>query len=111
MSNRAEIFNHGKSIYLLKACYTRLNNREYANASSDKPAKYISAEERFVSNHDDRAGFIEMIDADEKIIKSWKFDYPMKKRFSNPDYYDDDCLVLYLTETFHLPTVGYRAPK
>ena len=55
--------------------------------------------------------FIELIDEDDKVMKSWKFDYPMKKWFSDPDYYEDDCLVFFMAETFHLPTVGYRAPK
>lgn len=42
--------------------------------------------------------FIELIDEDEKVMKSWKFDCPLKKWFSDPDYYEDDCLVFYMTE-------------
>ena len=52
-----------------------------------------------------------LLDENENIIQSWKFDYPIKKRFSDPGYYDDDCLVCYLMERFNLPTIGYRAPK
>lgn len=109
MNNRTEILNVGKSIYLSPGDrYTGPNNRKYADAASQAAAKYILAEERFITNHDDTAMFIELIDEDEKVMKSWKFDCPLKKWFSDPNYYEDDCLVLYLVETFHLPTVGYR---
>lgn len=111
MDQRSEILKHGEYICQMEPRYTGLNNRRYAEKGSTVPAKYILAEERFVSGHDDTAGFIEIIDAEEKVIRSWKFDYPMKKRFSDPDYYDDDCLVLYLMETMNLPAVGYRVPK
>lgn len=109
---RAEILRIGESIYCsTQNCYTGLNNRDYADEASQAAVKYILAEERFVTNHDDTAMFIELIDGSEKVIKSWKFDYPMKKHFNDPDYYEDDCLVFFLRETFHLPTVGYRGPK
>lgn len=112
MNNRADILNVGKRIYYsTQDRYESVNNRQYADASSRSPAKYILAEERFITNHDDIAMFIELIDEDEKVMKSWKFDCPMKKWFSDPDYYEDDCLVFYMTERFHLPTVGYRWPK
>ena len=54
---------------------------------------------------------MELIDGDERVVRSWKFDYPMVKRFSQPDYYDDDCLVAYLRETYKIPAVGYREPE
>lgn len=112
MNNRTEILNVGKSIYLSTGNrYTGPNNRKYADGPAYSAAKYILAEERFITNHDDTAMFIELIDEDEKVIKSWKFDCPMKKWFSDPDYYEDDCLVFYMIEKFHLPTVGYRWPK
>lgn len=112
MNNRTEILNVGKSIYLSpRERYTGPNNRKYADGPAYSAVKYILAEERFITNHDDTAMFIELIDEDEKVVKSWKFDCPMKKWFSDPDYYEDDCLVFYMTERFHLPTVGYRWPK
>ena len=51
------------------------------------------------------ATFIELIDEEENIIKSWEFEGPLKKRFENPDVYDDDCLVYYLKETLKLKVV------
>ena len=112
VNNRTEILNLGKSIYLSpRNRYTGPNNRKYTDEPGYSAAKYILAEERFITNHDDTAMFIELIDEDEKVMKSWKFDCPMKKWFSDPDYYEDDCLVFYMTERFHLPTVGYRWPK
>lgn len=111
-NDRSEILNVGKRIYLSpRNRYTGPNNRKYADGPAYSAAKYILAEERFITNHDDTAMFIELIDEDEKVMKSWKFDCPMKKWFSDPDYYEDDCLVFYMTETFHLSTVGYRWPK
>ena len=112
MNNRDEVLNAGKSSYLSpRNRYTGLNNRDYTDGPAYSAAKYILAEERFITNHDDTAMFIELIDEDEQVMKSWKFDHPMKKWFSDPDYYEDDCLVFYMTETFHLPTVGYCWPK
>ena len=110
--DQIQILEEGKRIYLSpRNRYTGLNNRKYADEPAYSAAKYILAEERFISNHDDTATFIELIDEDEKVMKAWKFDHPMKKWFSDPDYYEDDCLVFYMTEKFHLPTVGYRWPK
>jgi hypothetical protein len=110
--DQIKILEEGKRIYLSpRDRYTGPNNRKYADGPAYSAAKYILAEERFITNHDDTAMFIELIDEDEKVIKSWKFDCPMKKWFSDPDYYEDDCLVFYMTERLHLPTVGYRWPK
>lgn len=64
---------------------------------------YILAESRFVSGHDDSAGFVEIIDTNDKIARRWTFYYPMTKRFEGPDLYDDDCLILYLKEAFEIP--------
>ena len=113
MNRHDEIMKRGAYIYEM---YARRNgytcsNRFFADAFSKTPAAYILAEQRFTTGHDDTAGFVELIDENEKIILSWEFDYPMTKRFSNPDYYDDDCLVYYLKERFHLPTVGYCEPE
>ena len=113
MSKHDEIMKRGEFIY---SVYARQNgftycNRKFADNSSETFPVYILVEERFITGHDDLAGFVELIDENENIIQSWKFDYPIKKRFSNPGYYDDDCLVCYLMERFNLPTIGYRAPK
>lgn len=111
MDKKAERVNHGKLVYVTKSPYVGINSRHYADTSSFHLAKYILAEERFISGHDDSAGFVEIIDINDNVVKSWKFDYPMVKRFSDPDYYDDDCLILYLKETYGLPVIGYREPK
>ena len=113
MNRHDEIMKRGEYVYEMYARRKGFtySNRVFADASSETPPAYILAEERFTTGHDDTAGFVELIDENEKIIMSWEFDYPMKKRFSDPDYYDDDCLVYYLMEKFHLPTVGYRAPR
>ena len=107
---KTEIIQHGKAICLSKTPYTGINNRRYAENALPQTAKYILAEERFVSGHDDTAGFVELIDGEDRVVRSWKFDYPMVKRFSQPDYYDDDCLVAYLRETYGIPVAGYREP-
>ncbi len=64
-------------------------------------------EERFTTGHDDSATFIELIDENENIIQSWMFEGPMKKRFENPDLWDDDCLVYYLKESMKLNVVQH----
>ena len=43
----------------------------------------------------------------ENIIQSWMFEGPMKKRFENPDLWDDDCLVYYLKESMKLSVVQH----
>ncbi len=111
MENKAAILKRGEFIYRTKSLYTGPNNRRYADASAPRPARYILSEQRFVTNHDDSAGFVEIIDVDDRVVKSWQFDYPMVKQFSDPDYYDDDCLILYLRETYGLPVIGCPAPK
>lgn len=111
MENKAEILKRGELIYKTQRPYTGPNNRRYAEPGSACPAAYILVEERFVTNHDDCAGFVEIIDAQERVVRSWKLDYPMTKWFSDPDCYEDDCLILYLRETFGLPVVGVRQLK
>lgn len=54
-----------------------------------------------MNRHDDSAEFVELIDENENIIQSWMFEAPMKKRFENPDLWDDDCLVYYLKESMY----------
>lgn len=111
MDRKTEIYNCGKRLYLSEIPYTGINTRKYAAAQSFQNAKYILAEERFITNHDDTARFVEVIDSDDHVIKSWKFDHPMTKHFSDPAYYDDDCLVLYLRETYRLPVIGDCPPE
>lgn len=113
MSKRDEIMRRGEFIY---SAYARQSgftycNRKFADSSSETVPAYILVEERFTTGHDDLARFVELIDENNNIIRSWKFDYPMENQFRDPDYYDDDCLVCYLMERFNLPPIGYRAPK
>ena len=79
--------------------------RAFADDSSSLAPVYILVEQRFITGHDDSAEFVELINEDEKIIRSWKFEGLEPKRFENPDLYDDDCLVYYLKETLRLRVV------
>ena len=108
MERKAWILSRGRDICLSHKPYTGPNNRRYADASG---AVYILAEQRFITNHDDTAGFVELIDIRDRVVRSWKFDYPMQKRFSDPDLYDDDCLIAYLMDGFSLPLVGRQPPQ
>lgn len=104
MEHYDEIMKRGYIIYENEA---RLKgetycNRKFADISDTLAPEYILVEERFTTGHDDSAEFVELIDKNENIIKSWMFDGPLVKRFQNPDIYDDDCLVYYLKETFKL---------
>lgn len=109
MKQKAERLERGRIIYETARPYTGPNNRRYATEKC--PAAYIETEQRFITNHDDTAVFVELIDADERVIRSWKMDCPLTKWFSDPDYYEDDCLILYLRETFSLPVIGWREPR
>lgn len=110
MDRKTEILNRGEHIFLTEKPYTGPNNRRYAKSSDFRVGKYILAEQRFITNHDDIAEFVEIIDAEERVIQSWKFDVPMVKWFCDPNYFEDDCLILFLRETYGLPVVGWRMP-
>ena len=79
------------------------SNQKFAENPADSTPAYILAEERFVSGHDDSAGFVEIIDTNENIMRRWRFTYPTQKCFDDPRLYIDDCLIFYLKETFGLP--------
>lgn len=111
MYDKEAVLKRGEIIYNNDRCYTGPNERRYADEGSVAPGKYILTEERFISGHDDTAIFVEIIDADEKVMRSWKFDCPLKKYFADPDYYEDDCLIVYLMERFSLPAVGFNIPE
>jgi hypothetical protein len=113
MSRYDDILQRGKDIYNLYARESGFTycNRSFADVSSKICPAYILVEERFTTGHDDSALFVELIDENECIIQSWMFDCPVKKLFSEPDYYENDCLVYYLVKEFNLPAVGYRAPE
>lgn len=81
--------------------------RKFADDSASLPPAYILVEERFTTGHDDSAEFVELIDENENIIQSWMFEGTLKKRFENPNAYDDDCLVYYLKETLKLKAVQH----
>ena len=107
MNRHDEIMKRGEYVY---AGFARQNgftycNRIFADASSAALPAYILVEERFTTGHDDSAEFVELIDENENIIQSWMFEAPMKKRFENPDLWDDDCLVYYLKESMKLHVV------
>ena len=80
MNTHDEIMKRGEYVYETYARRSGFTycNRVFADASSTALPAYIFAEERFISGHDDSAGFVELIDENENIIKSWKFEYPMK---------------------------------
>lgn len=80
-------------------------DRKFTDDPSTSSPAYILVENRFTTGHDDSAEFVELIDENENIIQSWMFEGPMKKRFENPDFWDDDCLVYYLKETLKLKVV------
>lgn len=101
------IMEQGKYVY---RCFSRNDgftycNRKFAEASAKTTPAYILVEERFTTGHDDSATFVELIDENENIIQSWRFEPPMIKRFENPDLWDDDCLVYYLKESLKIPVV------
>ncbi|MBQ7299366.1 MAG: hypothetical protein IJW77_05955 [Clostridia bacterium] len=111
------VLQQGKNVYL--TCETERkrfsDHSPFAWKRSDAAPVCILAEERFITGHDDTAGFIELLDADGGVVLRWMFDFPMKERFDHPKLYDDDCLILYLHETYHLPVrrgCGYSgSPK
>ena len=107
MNMHDEIMKQGKRVYDLYAHSDGFTycNRKFANTSSASLPAYILIENRFTTGHDDSAEFVELIDENENIIQSWKFEGPLKKRFENPCFYDDDCLVYYLKETLNLKVV------
>ena len=107
MSRHDEIMKRGEYVYTGAARRDGFAycNRKFADASLETPPAYILVEERFTTGHDDSAKFVELIDKNENIIQSWMFEAPMKKRFENPDLWDDDCLVYYLKESMKLPVV------
>ncbi|MDO4614846.1 MAG: hypothetical protein Q4B15_04365 [Lachnospiraceae bacterium] len=86
---------------------TRYGELKFADADSSSPLKLILVEERFISGHDDSAGFVDLVNEENRIVSSWMFDFPMKARFREPDTYDDDCLVLLLKEEYGLPVEQY----
>ena len=101
------IMKQGKYVY---GCFSRSDgftycNRKFADASAKTTPVYILVEERFTTGHDDSATFVELIDENENIIRSWMFEGPLKKRFENPNLWDDDCLVYYLKESLKIPVV------
>ena len=104
-----EIIKRGEYVYEIYARRNGLTccNRKFADASADTSPAYILVEERFTTGHDDSATFVELIDENENIIQSWMFEGPMKKRFENPDLWDDDCLVYYLKESMKLSVVQH----
>ena len=114
MVMKADVLKIGKEIYLTEENRAKMiySNHKFADATSNAAPAYILVEERFVSGHDDTAAFIEIIDTDGKIARRWMFShFPLKKRFTEPALYDDDCLILYLKETYGIPVkreYGYR---
>lgn len=105
MVKKEDVLKRGKDVYqnyenVQKTIYS---NHEFAAEPSDSVPAYILAEQRFISGHDDSAGFVEIIDTNDKIARRWLFHFPMTKRFEAPVLYDDDCLILYLKETFGIP--------
>lgn len=107
MNRHNDIMKRGEYVY---ANFARQNgftycNRKFVNASVTALPAYILVEERFITGHDDSAKFVELIDENENIIQSWMFEAPMKKRFENPDLWDDDCLVYYLKKSMKLHVV------
>ncbi len=105
MVKKESVLERGRTVYLNYENSQKMvySNHEFADETSESIPAYILAEERFISRHDDNAGFVEILDTNDKIIRRWIFDYPMTKRFEDPDLYDDDCLILYLKETFRVP--------
>lgn len=107
MDRYSKIMKQGEKMYQIYARrkgYTCCNRR-FAPPEAPFQPKYILVEDRFTTGHDDSATFVELIDENEDILISCKFEGPQIKRFENPDLYDDDCLVYYLRETLKLPVV------
>lgn len=104
-AGKQEILARGEEIFRTQKPYTGPNNRRYAQAPPES-AKYILTEERFTSSHDDSAVFVELIDSEDKVLRSWKFDCPVAQCFTDPELYEDDCLILYLREIYGLSVVG-----
>ena len=105
MVEKEHILKIGREVYLKKENTQKMiySNHKFADETSDSLPAYILAEERFISGHDDTARFVEMIDTNDRILRRWMFHHPMDKRFEDPALCDDDCLILYLKETFGLP--------
>jgi len=106
VANKDDILKRGREVYL--TCENKQKmiylNHKFADETSIAIPAFILAEERFVSGHDDTVAFIEIIDTDDKTAGRWKFsDFPLTKKFSYPNLYDDDCLILYLKGTYHIP--------
>jgi len=106
MDKHQQIMEQGRAIYesgSRKPLHTYCN-RSFGDPNA-KPA-YILVDQRFITNHDDSAIFVELIGADEKIIRSWMFEQiPCDPILRSPDFYGEDCLVYYLRETRKLDVV------
>ncbi len=105
--SREAALERGAEVYKDARNYTRYGDYKFADADSDSPLKLILVEERFVNSENETAGFVDLVNEDNRVVSSWIFNFPLKKRFREPDAYDDDCLVLYLKEEYDLPIEQY----
>lgn len=115
MDNHRQIMAEGERLYQI---YSRTKHFPWSTmplapeGSPMEPA-YILVEDRFTSGHDDSATFVELINEKEEILVSCRLEGVSRKYFDNPPFYDVDCLVYYLRETWRIPVkqCAWSGPK